>query len=148
MPAEGPKGKTQPANEPRIGEWAEVDGRLELIAARCTACEETYFPARQLCLRCRGEAMEEVRLRGPARLTNHTVIHQVPTGFRAPLTAGYAEFEPGVSVFAPIDGDGAALKSGTTLLDVYLGPIRVYENGEPLLAYRFRPAAVQPPGGD
>lgn len=83
--------------------------------------------------------MEQVRLSGPARLTNHTVIHQVPAGFSSPLVAGYAEFESGVAVFAPIDGPPGALKPGTTLLDVYLGPIRTFENGETLVAYRFRP---------
>jgi uncharacterized OB-fold protein len=125
---------------PRIGEWQEAEGRLELLAARCTACGETFFPARKRCLRCRGLALERTALRGPARLTNFTVIHQAPAGFTSPLVAGYAEFEPGVSVFAPIDGNAEDLEAGKTLLDVYAGPIKSQPNGEPFIAYRYRRA--------
>ena len=123
--------------KPRIGEWEEADGRACLLATRCTKCGEAFFPARQLCLRCRNEAMEQIKLTGPARLNDFTVIHQVPSGFRAPLVAGYAEFEPGVSVFAPIDAPPETLAPGT-LLDVYIGAIRVAEDGETLTAYRYR----------
>lgn len=146
MPAEPQKREPQSSTEPRIGNWEDVDGRVELIATRCLSCGETFFPARGLCLRCRGEAMEQVRLGGPARLTNYTVIHQVPRGFSSPLVAGYAEFEPGVSVFAPIDGSPDALKPGSTWLEVYVGPIRTYENGESLVAYKFRPVHEQKHG--
>lgn len=81
--------------------------------------------------------MEQVKVSGPARLTTHTVIHQVPAGFASPLVAGYGEFDAGVSVFAPIDGRPEDLKPGT-LLELHIGPIRTYENAEPLVAYRFR----------
>ena len=135
--------KPQSHAKPHIGEWKEIDGRVELIAARCASCGETFFPSRGNCLRCRGEAMEQVRLGGPARLTSYTVIHQVASGFSSPLVAGYAEFEPGVSVFAPIDGLPDALKPGSTWLDICVGPIRTYENGESLVAYKFRPANEQ-----
>jgi uncharacterized OB-fold protein len=80
--------------------------------------------------------MEDIKLTGPARLTDFTVIHQVPSGFRAPLVAGYGEFEPGVSVFAPIDAMPEKLEPGT-LLDIHIGPIRVSDEGETLVAYRF-----------
>jgi uncharacterized OB-fold protein len=128
------------APKPRIGEWEEADGRVHLVASRCGACGEIFFPARKFCLRCAQETMERVRLSGPARLANYTVIHQVPAGFPSPLVAGYGEFEPGVAVFAPIDGKADALKPGMAL-ELYIGPIRAYENGESLIAYRFRPIA-------
>jgi scaffold protein (connect acetoacetyl-CoA thiolase and HMG-CoA synthase) len=124
--------------KPRVGEWEEADGRVYLIASRCVSCGEIFFPARRVCLRCARDAMERVRLSGPARLANYTVIHQVPAGFPSPLVAGYGEFEPGVSVFAPIDGEAEALKPGMPL-ELRVGPIRSYENGESLVAYRFRP---------
>lgn len=125
--------------EPRIGKWEIINGRVELSASRCLSCGETFFPSRKVCLRCRGETMEQVRLKGPARLKNFTVIHQVPAGFTKPLVAGYAEFEPGVSVFAPIDAPSTELTSGSTLLDVHIGPIRTDKNGDSLIAYKFRP---------
>jgi len=131
---------TAQAPKPRIGEWEEADGRVYLIASRCGACGEVFFPARRYCLRCAHDAMERVRLTGPARLANYTVIHQVPAGFPSPLVAGYGEFEPGVSVFAPIDGAADALKPGMPL-ELTIGAIRTYENGESLVAYRFRPIA-------
>jgi uncharacterized OB-fold protein len=140
MAAESVKKSAKAANTPRIGEWKETDGRVELLATRCTACGEIFFPARKRCLRCGGDAMQPTALRGPARLTNFTVIHQPPSGFTAPLVAGYAEFASGVLVFAPIDAESDALKPGKTLLDVYVGPIRSYPNGDSLVAYRFRPS--------
>jgi len=144
MQEEPKKLKPQSSAQPPIGKWEEIDGRVELIATRCLSCSETFFPARGLCLRCRGEAMEEVKVCGPARLTNFTVIHQVPAGFASPLVAGYARFEAGVSVFAPIDASPEALKPGLTWLDVSIGPIRTYVNGESLVAYKFHPAGEHP----
>ena len=127
----------RPVMKPRIGEWEEIDGCTHLLATRCACCGEAFFPARRVCLRGCAGAMEDIKLTPPARLTDFTVIHQVPSGFCAPLVAGYGEFEPGVSVFAPIDATPEQLQPGT-LLDVHIGPIRVLDEGETLVAYRFR----------
>ncbi len=125
----------------RIGRWETApDGTVSLIASRCGACGEAFFPERRVCARCRGEAMETVRLAGPATLRTFTVVHQLPEGFSAPMAIGYAQFDGGPLVLAPIDVPADALHVGLRL-DVHVGPTRTGEAGEPVLTYRFRPAA-------
>ncbi len=127
---------------PRIGRWeVGADGSTRLIATRCTACGETFFPEHTVCARCRGEAMETIRLEGPARLYSFTVVHQLPAGFPAPLAVGYGEFAGGVLVLAPIDAAHDELKPGMPL-DLHVGVTWTDEDGEPMISYRFRPAAI------
>ncbi len=135
------KDEKTPARVAEAGRW-EVgeDGRVALVASRCGACEEVIFPERPVCPRCSSKSMEEARLVGPARLHSFTVIHQLPAGFKAPMVGGYGEFPEGVLVFAPIDAGAAELKSGM-LLELHEGVTRLGQNGQPLVSFRYRPAA-------
>jgi uncharacterized OB-fold protein len=126
---------------PRIGRWeVDANGEVSLIGSRCTSCDETYFPEQAVCGRCGGTSTEQIRLAGPARLFSYTIVHQLPSGFTAPMTVGYAELDGGVLVLAPIDATAAQLAPGMAL-DLHEGVTRIDEAGEPMLSYRFRPAA-------
>lgn len=142
MVEEDKSGRSQGKIISNIGRWEETgNGEVRLIASRCTSCGETLFPEQDICPRCMGKAMEEVRVEGPAQLYSYTVVHQVPAGFPQPLVVGYGELPGTVLVFAPIDVDQEEvkdLKSGT-LLSLYSGVTRVDHNGEPMISYRFRP---------
>ena len=123
---------------PRIGRWAvEVDGSITLIGSRCGSCGEVLFPERFACSRCGGRDLSEARVRGPARLVAHTVVHQAPPSFATPYAVGYGELADGLVVLAPIDGDPAELVHGMPL-ELCEGVTGTDEDGHPLRTYRYR----------
>lgn len=127
---------------PRIGRWETApSGAVSLIGTRCRSCGETFFPEHAVCGRCGSVDTEDVRLTGPARLFSYTIVHQLPAGFSGPLTVGYGELPEGVLVLAPIDARADELTPGMALV-LHEGVTRIDEDGEPMLSYRFRPAAV------
>lgn len=127
---------------PRIGRWEVAEsGDVSLIGTRCTRCSETFFPEHSVCGKCGSSDTEEVRLSGPARLFSHTIVHQLPAGFSGPLAVGYGELEGGVLVLAPIDAPPDRLTAGMPLV-LHVGVTRIDEDGEPMMSYRFRPAAI------
>lgn len=127
---------------PRIGRWETADdGSVTLIGTRCSRCGESFFPEHAVCGKCGNPDTEEVRLGGQARLFSYTIVHQLPAGFIAPLAVGYGELDGSVLVLAPIDAPPDRLVPGM-LLDLHVGVTWTDEDGEPMLSYRFRPAAV------
>lgn len=131
---------------PPYGRWEELEGGgVALIGSRCTGCAEVLFPERIVCPACRGEALEEYRLEGPATLHSFTVVHQLPSGFTAPLVVGYGRFPEKVLVLAPIDGDPAQLSPGLPLA-LHAGVTKTDESGRPVVTYRYRPAAGREEG--
>ena len=125
-----------PAN-PRIGRWeVGADGEATLIASHCRACGETSFPERSYCPKCRSQELEETRLAGPATLYSYTVVHQVPTGFDAPLVVGYVKLPGDVIVLGPIDAPVDALAKGMHLA-VREGKTSTSPDGTPFVSYRF-----------
>jgi uncharacterized OB-fold protein len=122
---------------PRIGRWeVGADGETTLIASHCRACGETSFPERAYCPKCRSQELEEARLVGPATLYSYTVVHQVPTGFEAPLVVGYVKLPGDVIVLGPIDAPVEALAKGLRLA-VREGTTSTNDDGTPFVSYRF-----------
>ena len=141
MTEPGKKGDTAKIR-PRIGGWEVAeDGEVSLVGTRCTSCGETFFPEHAVCGKCGSSDTEQVRLNGPARLFSYTIVHQLPAGFTGPLAVGYGELEGGVLVLAPIDAPPDRLTPGMPLA-LHVGVTRIDEDGEPMMSYRFRPAAV------
>ncbi len=142
MAEQSEKAREEVKIRPRIGRWEVAeDGEVTLVGVRCTSCGESFFPERKACMRCGSESMEEVRLKGPAKLHAYTIVHQLPAGFSGPVVVGYGEFEGGALVLAPIDADRAQLRKGQ-LLSLHVGVTRIDEDGEPMTTYRFLPAGI------
>ncbi len=129
--------------KPRIGEWqTDASGEVVLIGTHCTTCDESFFPAHDLCVRCGSAATQRREIRGPATLKNFTVVHQLPPGFQSPWTVGYGVFEGQVVVLAPIVGaQGGELHEGTQL-SLIEGVTHVDSDGEELISYQFTPAGA------
>lgn len=73
---------------------------------------------------------------------SYTVVHQVPTGFTAPLAVGYAAFPGAVVVFAPLDVPHERLAAGLRLW-VTERQTNVGPDGTPFVSYWF---SSQEPG--
>lgn len=126
---------------PRIGRWEVLDDEeVVLLGSHCTTCDETLFPERTVCSRCGARTIESVRLRGPATLMAHTVVHQVPAGFTGPVVVGYGRLAGDVVVLAPIDADPSSIHHDMAI-DLLEGVTSIGEDGAPFRTYRYRPAA-------
>lgn len=126
--------------KPRIGEWqTDVSGAIYLIGTHCTNCNESFFPGRDLCVRCGSPATERHEVQGPATLRSYTVVHQLPPGFESPWTVGYGVFLDEVVVLAPIVGArGDELHEGTQL-ELREGVTLIDSDGGELISYQFTP---------
>ena len=125
---------------PRIGEWStDSSGEITLFGSHCTNCQESYFPAHEICVRCGSEKTERLPIQGPATLRNFTVVHQLPAGFTSPWIVGYGVFEGQVVVLAPIVDTTSGELSEGTLLTLKAGVTSVDKDGDEFITYQFAP---------
>jgi uncharacterized OB-fold protein len=75
---------------------------------------------REFCPHCQREGtLREARVGRTGRLYTATVIHQGPSGFKAPYRIGYVDIEGGIRVLAHLDNGTAAPRIGDPMtLDV------------------------------
>lgn len=116
-----------------------------LLASRCNACDETFFPQRRFCPRCSSPNLAQVLLGPSGRLYTYTVVYQLFGGFEAlgPYAVGWVEMEDGLRVqgilthckFEELDIDMA--------LELTLLTAGTDDQGRPTVTYAFRP----PKGG-
>lgn len=85
----------------RAGIFVPRDGKIALLASRCTSCARSYFPRRPGCLKCGGTTYDtEV---GPAgRLFSFSTVHMPTTHFKPPYCVGLIELADELRVFSPI----------------------------------------------
>ena len=113
-----------------------------LLASRCTACRETFFPQRRFCARCSSPDLAEVLLGPGGRLYTYTVVYELFAGLDSlgPYAVGQVEMEGGLRVQGLITGcDFEALEIDMPL-ELTLLPLGTDERGRPRVTYAFRPA--------
>jgi hypothetical protein len=118
-----------------------------LIASRCNACGETFFPQRRFCARCSSPDLAQV-LRGPhGRLYTYTVVYELFAGLEGlgPYAVGQVEMEGGLRVQGLLTGCEFEDLKIDMPLELTLLTIGTDERGRPTVTYAFRPG---PPGGD
>ena len=117
------------------------DGKGHLIGGRCPGCGAFYFPARSVCSRCLCGDLEIVPLCSTGTLYTYTVIHQSLPQFETPYLLGYVDLDDNVRVAGQIvDVPADALELGMRLSTQIES--RQGADGEPVLWFRFRPAAA------
>ena len=98
----------------------------KLMGSRCQKCGVLFVPPRSICIRCYGNEMEWVEMKGRGKLAAFTCIaigppFMVREGYdrQHPYVSGVVELEEGVKVVARIEGvDGSrpeTIKIGTPL---------------------------------
>jgi uncharacterized OB-fold protein len=118
-----------------------------LLASRCNACGETFFPQRRFCARCSSSDLTQV-LRGPCgRLYTYTVVYELFPGIEGlgPYGVGQVEMEGGLRVQGLLTGCEFEDLKIDMPVEVTLLTIGADERGRPTVTYAFRPA---PPKGD
>jgi uncharacterized OB-fold protein len=114
------------------GLWGRDAEGAYLIAGRCADCGGLALGLREFCPHCQHEGtLREARVGRTGRLYTATVIHQGPSGFKAPYRIGYVDIEGGIRVFAHLDNDAAAPRIGDAVtLDVR--PLATDKTGKPM----------------
>lgn len=77
---------------------------LTLTCSRCNGCGEVACPPAS-CALC-GLETDKVEIETEGTLYSYTVVHRAPPGVAVPYAIGYADFVPGLRLFAlvtPID---------------------------------------------
>jgi uncharacterized OB-fold protein len=90
------------------GLWGRDAGGAYLVAGQCRICSGYALGMREFCPHCSAQnTLKEERTGRSGRLYSATVIHQGPSGFKAPYRVGYVDIEGNMRIFAHIE-NGAA----------------------------------------
>ena len=119
----------------------------KIMGSRCKKCQALYLPPRPICIKCFGDEMEWVEMKGKGKLAAFTCICVGPTfmieeGFSRenPYCSAVIELEENVRIDARIEGVDTTkpeeIKVGTPLTVKYLHR----GEGENMITYpAFRP---------
>lgn len=135
--------KTVPLQEGLFHMPASPEDKGYLIGSKCSNCGYVTFPKRVVCSSCvRDDTMKEVHLSGRARLDRFTVAYQAPAGMTAPYIQAYVQLAEGPMLYTLVTGveqKADALKLDQPM-EVVIEKIREDEQGNDLIAWKFRPA--------
>jgi len=123
--------------------WRLQESKYRLIGTKCTACNQLYFPPRNLCPTCRREGkIEQFQFSGIGEVVSYTIIRTAPSGFEklAPYVVAIVKLDEGPNISGQIVGDKDMVEIGKKVRPVFR---RMYEDGDDgLIQYgiKFQPA--------
>jgi uncharacterized OB-fold protein len=123
------------------------DEKPQLIGSRCSRCGEVFFPKKAygICNHCQSKNLEEVKLSRKGKIYSFTIVMQKPPEYYkgpVPYAEGFVELPEGVRVetlFTDCNFDD--LRIGMDV-EMVVEKLHVDEEGNEILAYKFRPAAL------
>jgi len=109
-----------------------------LLANKCKACGQIFFPKAVFCLSCLNEEMEEIKLSRRGKLHTYTTVRMPSMHFEPPYSIGYVTMPEGINIFSPlIMDDEKPFKIG---MDMELVIEKLWqENENEVIGYRFKP---------
>jgi uncharacterized OB-fold protein len=120
-----------------------------LLGSRCVACQEVFFPRREICARCLGRETVDLLLGPRGTLYTWTYAHFPLFGSRRADAGGYGvgqvDLPEGPRVQAVLSGGPADFRVGMEM-ELELEVLRENSKGEEVVIFRFRPATK--PGGE
>ena len=116
----------------------KTDGPV-LLANRCAACDQVYFPKVEFCPRCLSERLEERELSRRGRLHAYTVTRVPMERFDPPHPHGIVLLpDDRVSILTPLVlEEGEELQSGAEM-EVVVAPLWRDDDGAEVFGYKFR----------
>lgn len=116
------------------------DGRPALLASRCTACNERYFPSRERCSACSNDTMQIEATAQDGKLYTWTVVRELGgqrEGF-VPYVVGQVDLADGLRVLGIVTSEPNDLSIGMPLR-LCLVPLGHDGNGVERFGYGFEP---------
>ena len=132
----------------REGLWAEPasgTGKPQLLGSRCLACEELFFPKREiaLCGYCQSSELEEIKLSRKGKIYSFSVVTQRPPVYykgEVPYAPGFVELPEGIRIETLFTGcDPDSLHVGMDV-EMVVEKLHEDEDGNEVIAYKFRPS--------
>jgi uncharacterized OB-fold protein len=126
---------------------SSLDDKPQLIGSRCPRCGEVFFPKKAygICNHCQSKNLEEVKLSRKGKIYSFTIVMQKPPEYYkgpVPYAEGFVELPEGVRVetlFTDCKFDD--LRIGMDV-EMVVEKLHEDEEGNEILAYKFRPAAL------
>lgn len=113
------------------------DGRLPYLKGyRCKKCGRLDFKT-SLCGECWGEEFDVVPLSRRGRLYSYSDIYIGQAGLSTPYSFAYIDLPEQLRVFAQLEGGLGSFKCDEEV-ELTLGPIRVNNDGRPIVSYKFK----------
>jgi uncharacterized protein len=113
-----------------------------LLASRCPACEEVFFPRRLVCARCLHEGTTDTELSTRGRIHTWTYCHVPMFGKSDADVGGYGvaqvDLPEGPRVQSILDGSPDDFAIGMEV-EIDLETLRTEASGDEVVIYRFRP---------
>jgi len=115
--------------------WREAPSKYRFFGNRCTVCGGVFFPARQICPRCRRASigkMEPLQLSGEGEVLSYTTIYDPAVGYEllTPYVLAIVKLDEGPKVTSQIvNCDPKEVKIGSRVRHV-LRKLRE-ESGKP-----------------
>lgn len=122
--------------------WSDgPDGAPELMATKCKACGNVFFPSVKVCYQCISDKnLEETRLKVKGKLYAYTVVKRGLPGYATPYYLGSIDLEKGPRVlFQLAECTLEQLHTGMEM-EAYIGTVRTEEDGTRKTGPLFRPA--------
>lgn len=135
---------TTTTDTPHVAEgvFAEEDGEIVLLGARCPRCGALAFPRRESCANptCLGDLVEATELHGPGTVHTFTIQHYPPPAPFDLVDAPYAivgvDLDVPLRVVGLFDGDPASVRIGQR---VSLTTLATRGDGGSALTWAFVP---------
>ena len=116
-----------------------------LLACRCPACAEIFFPRRGVCQNCQSENLQPLELGSRGFIFSHTTVMQRPPGLYqgpVPYAFGWVELPEGVRVETLFSGcPPDKLRIGMEV-ELVFETLHVDQEGRQVVCHKFRPLAM------
>ena len=124
--------------------WRENDSRYNMLGRKCGVCQKVYFPARDMCPKCRRASlgkMERIQLTGRGRVISYSTVHDGLPDFQMqlPYTIAIIELEEGARITGQIvDCDPDSVQIGSSVESVFRKLGEEGKSGVIHYGYKFR----------
>ena len=124
--------------------WRENDSRYNMYGKKCGKCSQVYFPARDMCPKCRRTSMgkmERIQLSGKGTVVSYSTIHDGLPEFQMqiPYTIAIIELEEGAKITGQIvDCESDCVGIGSKVESVFRKLGEEGKSGVIHYGYKFR----------
>ncbi|MGE0827820.1 MAG: Zn-ribbon domain-containing OB-fold protein [Hyphomonadaceae bacterium] len=121
-----------------IANWSETKASPRLMAARCGACGEVFYPAPKVCTACLSTDLSDTPLSDEGKLYVCSKIHVQNPKFPGPYVVAYVDLPEGVRIFGQLDAESGEPPLGSSVR-LYPGQVGIDKQGGAIIGVRFKP---------
>ncbi|MFH2129353.1 MAG: OB-fold domain-containing protein [bacterium] len=122
----------------REGAFREDKTGAILLANKCKACGQIFFPKAKFCLSCVHNELEEIELSQKGSLYSYTIGHMPSSHFQPPYAIGYIDLPENYRIYAPlVMVEDQPFEVGMEMVAVI---DKLWEeDGKEVIGYKFKP---------